>query len=61
MLPPNSADVASVGRVGLVQISVRVPAALSIARAIDTLSVAVDPASLGLMHVTAHAGTFIGV
>ena len=46
---------------GLVQLSVRVPAALSVARAIDTLSVAVDPASLGLMQVTAHAGTFIGV
>jgi hypothetical protein len=46
---------------GMVQLSVRVPAALSVARAIDTLSVAVDPASLGLMQVTAHAGTFIGV
>jgi hypothetical protein len=46
---------------GLVQLSVRVPAALSVARAIDTLSVAVDPASLGQMQVTAHAGTFIGV
>src|ERR1700735_1017467 len=45
----------------LVQLSVRVPAALSVARAIDTLSVAVDPASLGRMPVTAHAGTFIGV
>jgi hypothetical protein len=46
---------------GLVQLSVRVPAALSVARAIDTLSVAIDPASLGLMPVTAHAGSFIGV
>jgi hypothetical protein len=46
---------------GLVQLSVRVPAALSVARAIDTLSVAVDPASLGLMQVTAHAGAFTGV
>ncbi len=46
---------------GLVELSVRVPAALSVARAIDTLSVAVDPASLGRMQVTAHAGTFVGV
>jgi hypothetical protein len=40
---------------------VRVPAALSVARALDTLSVAIDPASLGLMQVTAHAGTVIGI
>jgi len=46
---------------GLVEISVRVPAALSVARAIDTLSVAVDPASLGLMQVTVHPGTVVGV
>jgi hypothetical protein len=53
LLPPDGS--------GLVQLSVRVPAALSVARAIDTLSVATDPASLGRMQVTAHAGTFIGV
>jgi hypothetical protein len=52
-VPADASDV--------VEISVRVPAALSVARAIDTLSVAVDPASLGLMEVTAHAGTVIGV
>jgi hypothetical protein len=45
----------------LVQLSVRVPAALSVARAIGSLSVSVDPASLGLMQMTPHAGTFIGV
>ncbi|MGO9833330.1 MAG: hypothetical protein ACLP1X_03870 [Polyangiaceae bacterium] len=43
------------------QLAVRVPAALSIARAIDALSVAVDPASLALTQVTADAGMVIGV
>jgi hypothetical protein len=42
-------------------IAVRVPAALSIARAIDALSVAVDPAALALTQVTADAGMVIGV
>ena len=46
---------------GVVEISVRAPAALSVARAMDTLSVAIDPASLGLMQVTTHAGTVVGV
>jgi len=46
---------------GTHQIAVRVPAALSIARAIDALSVAVDPASLALTQVTADAGMFIGM
>lgn len=46
---------------GDVEISVRVPAALSVARAIDTLSVAIDPASLGLLQLTAHSGMVIGV
>jgi hypothetical protein len=46
---------------GLVALSVRVPAALAISHGIDTLSVAVDPASLGLTELTAHAGTVIGV
>jgi hypothetical protein len=40
---------------------VRVPAALAISHAIDTLSVAVDPASFGLTELTAHAGSVIGV
>jgi hypothetical protein len=46
---------------GDVEISVRVPAALSVARAIDTLSVAIDPASLGRLQLTAHSGMVIGV
>ena len=45
----------------LVELTVRVPAALSIARALDTLSVAIDPETLGQTEVTTHAGTFIGV
>jgi hypothetical protein len=53
---PPSADAS-----GSVELSVRVPAALAVARAIDTLSVTVDPASLGLMQVTTHAGTTLGV
>jgi hypothetical protein len=40
---------------------VRVPAALAITRALDTLSVAIDPDSLGVTEVTAHAGTVVGV
>lgn len=40
---------------------VRTPAALSIARGIDSLSVAVDPASLGLIQVATDAGMRIGV
>jgi hypothetical protein len=40
---------------------VRVPAGLSIARAIDSLSVAVDSASLALTEVTADAGRVVGV
>jgi hypothetical protein len=43
------------------ELAVRVPAALSLARAIDTLSVAVDPASLAFTQVTADAGRVIGV
>jgi hypothetical protein len=46
---------------GLVALSVRVPAALAISHAIDTLSIAVDPASFGLTELTAHAGAVIGV
>lgn len=43
------------------QLSVRVPAALTLARALDTLTIAVDPASLAAMQVTADAGMVIGV
>jgi hypothetical protein len=46
---------------GLVEMSMRVPAALSVVPAPSTLSVVVDPASLGEMEVTAHAGTVVGV
>ena len=42
-------------------LAVRVPAGLSIARAIDSLSVAVDAASLALTQVTADAGRVVGV
>jgi len=46
---------------GTVELSVRVPAALAFARALDTLSVAVDPGSLGLTQLIAHGGTLIGI
>jgi len=46
---------------GLVQLSLRVPAALMIERAMDTLSVAIDPATLGLTQVAADAGMVLGV
>ena len=47
---------------GLVQISLRVPAALTADdRALDTLSVAIDPETLGRMEVTADAGMVTGV
>jgi hypothetical protein len=45
----------------LIDRSVRVPAALSIARALDTLSVAIDPETLGQTEVSVHPGTFVGV
>jgi hypothetical protein len=40
---------------------VRVPAALRIARAIDALSVAIDPASLASTQVTTDVGMVMGV
>jgi len=43
------------------EISVRVPAALSIARGIGALSVSIDPASLAGTTVQVDRGTFIGV
>jgi hypothetical protein len=44
-----------------VELPVHVPAALAVARAIDTLSVSVDAAALGLTQVTAHAGMVTGI
>ncbi len=41
--------------------SVRVPAALTLARALDTLTVAVDPASLATTQVAADPGMILGV
>jgi hypothetical protein len=46
---------------GPVQLSLRVPAALMVERAMDTLSVGIDPATLGLTQVTADAATVLGV
>lgn len=43
------------------QLSVRVPAALTLARALDMLTIAVDPASLAATQVTADAGMVLGV
>ncbi len=43
------------------ELAVRVPAALMISRAIDALSVSVDPASLALTHVATEAGMVVGV
>lgn len=39
----------------------RVPAALALARALDTLTIAVDPASLATTQVTADPGMALGV
>jgi len=44
-----------------VTLSLRVPAGLTVARAIDTLSVGVDPDTLGLTDVTAHPGMIRGI
>jgi len=41
--------------------SVRVPAALSLSRGLDTLSVSIDPASLADTEVTVDPGMFLGV
>jgi len=41
--------------------SVRVPAALSLSRGLDTLSVSIDPASLADMDVTVDPGMILGV
>jgi hypothetical protein len=59
--PAPSASLPGDASSGLVALSIRVPAALTVARAIDTLSVAVDPESLGTMQVTASAGAVLGV
>ena len=44
-----------------VDVPVRVPAALSVARAIDAIAVGIDPASLGLTHVPADPGMAFGI
>jgi len=43
------------------ELAVRVPAALSLARGLDTLSVSVDPASLAETRVTVDPGMSLGV
>ncbi len=42
-------------------VPVRVPAALTLARALDTLTVGIDPASLATTQVTVHPGMVLGV
>jgi hypothetical protein len=54
--PPLAGD-----RAGPHELWLRVPAALSIARAIDALSVSVDPASLAETSLQADRATIIGV
>ena len=54
-MPPD-ADAPAPG-----QLAVRVPAALTISRALDALSVSVDAASLAWTHVTTEAGRVVGV
>jgi hypothetical protein len=46
---------------GTRSLSVRVPAALTLARALDTLTVAIDPASLAATQVEAEPGMTLGV
>lgn len=46
---------------GMRQVAVRVPAALTLARALDTLTIAVDPGSLAATEVTADPGMVVGV
>lgn len=41
--------------------SIRVPAALTLARALDTLTVGIDPGSLATTQVTVHPGMVLGV
>jgi hypothetical protein len=43
------------------ELLVRVPAALTLARALDTLTIAVDPASLAATQLAADPGMVIGV
>ena len=43
------------------QLSLRVPAALTLARSLDTLSVGIDPASLALTQVAVDPGLALGV
>jgi hypothetical protein len=44
-----------------VELSLRVPAGLTVARALDTLTVGIDPDTLGATEVTAHAGRTRGI
>ncbi|HEX8795321.1 MAG TPA: hypothetical protein VF765_30440 [Polyangiaceae bacterium] len=53
---PRPADAA-----GVVELSVRVPAALAVTRATDALSVAADPASFATTGLAARTGALIGV
>jgi hypothetical protein len=43
------------------ELSVRVPAGLRLARALDTLSVSIDPAALATTTVTVEPGLFLGI
>ena len=54
--PPSGLDASAPALV-----SVRVPAGLSLARALDSLSVAVDPGSLAVTQVTVDPGMTLGV
>jgi hypothetical protein len=55
----GTAAVADAG--GTLELSVRVPAALTLARALDTLTVGLDPASLATAQVAADPGMILGV
>jgi hypothetical protein len=56
--PPTASTADAAGASAL---SVRVPAALTLARALDTLWVGVDPASLATTQVTVDPGMVLGV
>lgn len=58
--PPPSSD-AGASVPDTVVLSLRVPAGLSVARALDTLTVGVDPDTLGVTELKAHAGMTRGV
>ncbi len=58
---PTATASPEAGASGSREVAVRVPAALMVARAIDALSVGVDPTSLAFTQVTADAGMVLGV